>query len=91
MLTNLTPNLKLIENDTAFINNENYFLQDMPKQFIGASAIIVGNLYKEKEIKFCVNLPSIINIGKLSYYTYSLNKEFENLHIEISLLVLQIN
>jgi hypothetical protein len=80
---------KLIENDLAFKNSENYIIQDIPREFKGLTSLKTTLHYSEDSIEFSINIPVIVYIAHLSHFPNPLPSSFENTGERLSLL--QVN
>jgi hypothetical protein len=69
---------KLLENDLAFKNSDQYVIQDIPIDFRGSTCLKLNFKYTEKELKFNSNIPVVVYIGRLAHYPKPIPSEFEN-------------
>jgi hypothetical protein len=80
---------KLNENDLAFKNSDKYVLQDIPTKFRGLTCIKLNTKYMESELKFELNMPAYVYIGRLAYYPNPVPVDYENTNEFMSLLQLE--
>jgi hypothetical protein len=77
---------KLLENDLAFKNSEEYILQDIPTEFQGSTTLKLNVKHMDKELKFYSNIPVIVYLGRLAHYPNPIPNDFENTGEYMSLL-----
>ena len=82
---------KLYNNDLAFKNSKEFLIQDVPNIYIGQSTLKLNTRYKNPELSFTINSPSIIYIGYLSHYPNPLPPDFEDTFENMSLLQVDKN
>ncbi len=87
---NTTKLSKLYENNSVFINSSQYILQDIPLEYKSATCLKFNTLYKNSDIKFHINTPSIVYIAVLSHYPNPLPEEFEDTGYYMSILQIDL-
>jgi len=77
---------KLLENDLAFKNSDKYILQDIPKDYKGATTIKLIQKYVEDTLNFEINIPAYVYIARIEYFPNPLPTDFENTGDMMSIL-----
>ncbi len=80
---------KLLENDLAFKNSDQYILQDVPTDFQGLSSLKLNVKHMDKELLLYSNIPVIVYLGRLAHYPNPVPNDFENTGEFMSLLQVQ--
>lgn len=71
---------KLINNDLAFIDKDNYLIDDVPSEFHGVTSVVMHSMNKNKEISLEVNSAVVLYLCKISYYDITFPSDFEDVN-----------
>jgi hypothetical protein len=80
---------KLLENDLAYKNSDKYVLQDVPEIYRGSHCLKLNTKFMDNELKFELNMPAYVYIGKLYHYPNPIPLEFENTNEFMTLLQIE--
>ena len=70
----------------AFKNSNLFLIQDIPDIYIGQTTLKLNTRFKNPELEFSLNSPTIVYIAYISHYPNPLPNEFENTFEHMSLL-----
>lgn len=80
---------KLLDNDLAFKNSDKYVLQDIPRDYAGATCLKLDSKFKELELNFEVNIATYVYIARLAHFPSCLTSDWENTGERLSILELK--